>query len=363
MRKVLFTVYILLCCISASIAQEDSYRLEGRLDPAVNGQMVLIADTENGLVELGDITVTGGHFEFSGRMPETTVTYLMTSKKDEVLATIMLENAPYLITSASGTLVVDGGGEAQKIWKEFNDLNNYLLENQKRLDAQAVANPVRVPEFQKEFQIILLKVEADEFALLKKYNNSMVTAWVVASKTEGIDETKLTERYDALGQDAKATFYGKRIADELNKMQQVAVGAVAPDFSAPLADGGVIALHEAKAKVKVVNFWASWSKPCRDENVALLKIYKRYRPKGLEIISVSLDDNKSAWLVAIGEDGSDWKNVSDMKGQSSEIVTNYCVKTLPSTFILDEENRIVAKNLRGKELEKKIDEMLKKKNK
>lgn len=94
-----------------------------------------------------------------------------------------------------------------------------------------------------------------------------------------------------------------------------------------------------------------------------MKIYKRYRPKGLEIISVSLDDNKSAWLVAIGEDGSDWKNVSDMKGQFSEIVTSYCVKILPSTFILDEENRIVAKNLRGKELEKKIDEMLKKKNK
>lgn len=363
MRKVLFAVCMLFCGIVTSVAQDGSYRLEGRLDPTVNGQMVLIADTENGLIELGDITVTDGRFEFSGRMSEMTVVYLMTGKKDAVLATIMLENAPYLITSVSGTLVVEGGGEVQKIWTEFNDLNRYLLESQEWLDAQAIANPARLQEFQREFQTILLNVEAGELALLKKYNHSIVAAWMVASKMEGVDEAKLTERYEVLGEEAQATFYGKRIVDELNKMQKIAVGAVAPDFSAPLADGGVLALHETRAKVKIVNFWASWSKPCRDENVNLLRLYKRYRPKGLEIISVSLDDNKSVWLTAIGEDGSDWKNVSDMRGPNSVIVVNYRVKTLPCTFILDDENRIVAKNLRGKELEKKIDEMLKKKNK
>ena len=350
MRKVLFAVCMLFCGIVTSVAQDGSYRLEGRLEPTVNGQMVLIADTENGLIELGDITVTDGRFEFSGRMSEMTVVYLMTGKKDAVLATIMLENAPYLITSVSGTLVVEGGGEAQKIWSEFNDLNRYLLESQERLDAQAIANPARLQEFQREFQTILLNVEAEELALLKKYNHSIVAAWMVASKMEGVDEAKLTERYEVLGEEAQATFYGKRIVDELNKMQKIAVGAVAPDFSAPLADGGVLALHETRAKVKIVNFWASWSKPCRDENVNLLRLYKRYRPKGLEIISVSLDDNKSVWLTAIGEDGSDWKNVSDMRGPNSVIVVNYRVKTLPCIFILDDENRIVAKNLRGNDV-------------
>lgn len=82
---------------------------------------------------------------------------------------------------------------------------------------------------------------------------------------------------------AKATFYGKRLADELIKMQNVAVGTIAPDFTAPLADGGVLSLYETPAKVKIVNFWASWSVPCREENVNFLTMYKRYRPKGWEL--------------------------------------------------------------------------------
>jgi len=362
MKRILFTVCMLLGCVLFTMAQEDSYKIEGKLANTVNGKLLLVANTDKGMLDIGEATVTNGVFEFTGRMPELTLVYLMPVKKNAVLAALMLENAHYTITMGTNELVVEGGGEAQRIWREFNNLDKSLAQKRQQIQAQVQRNPSQEAGLQREFKKIVDKADAEELALLKKYNNSFVAAYVVASKMAQIlDDAKLKERYEALGEEAKAIIYGKQVADELVKLEKVTVGAVAPNFSAPLADGGVLSLHETKAKVKVVDFWASWCLPCRQENVNLIKIYKRYRPKGLEIISVSIDDNKQAWLSAIGQDGCDWKNVSDLKGGQSEIAAEYCVKGIPCTFILDGENRIVAKNLRGKDLEKKIDEMLKKK--
>ena len=362
MKRILFTVCMLLGCVLFTMAQEDSYKIEGKLGNTVNGKLLLVANTDKGMLDIGEATVTNGEFEFTGRMPEVTLVYLMPMKKNALLAALMLENAHYTITMGTNELVVEGGGEAQKIWKEFNDLDKSLAQKRQQIQAQVQMNPSQEAGLQREFKKIVDKADAEELALLKKYNNSFVAAYVVASKMAQIlDDAKLKERYEALGEEARATIYGKQVAGELVKLEKVTVGAVAPNFSAPLADGGVLSLHETKAKVKVVDFWASWCLPCRQENVNLIKIYKRYRPKGLEIISVSIDDNKQAWLSAIGQDGCDWKNVSDLKGGQSEIAADYCVKGIPCTFILDGENRIVAKNLQGKDLEKKIDEMLKKK--
>lgn len=328
----------------------------------MNGKLILVANTEQGMLDIGETVVTNGAFEFSGRMSDVTVVYLMPVNKSAVLATILLENANYTITMGTNELIVSGGGEDQKVWKEFDDLNKYLLQTQQQMDEQARANPMQVQRLRNEFSKIETKVLDEELTLLQKYGNSPVAAYMVASKLQGMDDTKLAERYNTLGEKAKATHYGKQVAAALETMQKTAVGAIAPNFSGAQSDGDILILHETKAKVKILDFWASWCMPCREENVNFLKIYKRFRPKGLEIIAVSIDDNKHAWLAAIGEDGNTWRNICDLKSPSA-IAAEYGVTAIPCTFILDEDNRIVAKNLRGRELEKFVEGMLKKKKK
>lgn len=362
MKRFLLTLCVWLACTVLVVAQNDTFTIEGHLDASINGKLLLVVDAEKGLIDIGDAVVTNGVFKFTGRMPEATMAYIMPVKKDVVLGSFMLENANYTIEMGMNELVVNGGGEAQKIWNEFVALDKQIIANQQELEMQAQANPALVKSLQQKFDKFVAGIQEKEVELLKKHSNTIVAAYVVSAKISmGFDEVKLKALYDLLGENAKSTFYGKRVADELARVQKIAIGAIAPNFTAPLADGGVLSLHETKGKVKIVDFWASWCAPCRQENVNLIQIYKRFRPKGLEIISVSLDNNKQNWLTAIGQDGCEWKNVSDLKGEHSEIAAEYCVKGIPCTFILDEENRIIAKNLRGKELEKFVESLLKKK--
>ena len=239
MKRILFTVCMLLGCVLFTMAQDKGYKIEGRLANTVNGKLLLVVKMDKGTIDISEADVTNGVFEFTGRMPEMTLVYLMPVKKNAVLASFMLENANYTITMGANELIVESDGEAQKVWKEFYDLDKYLQQSQQQLDMQARANPPQLQRLQQEFKKIAVKVEADELALIKKHNDSPVSAFVIASKLpQSLDEVKLAERYDALSEKAKATSYGKQIAADLEMMKKVAVGEIAPNFSAPLADGG-----------------------------------------------------------------------------------------------------------------------------
>ena len=140
----------------------------------------------------------------------------------------------------------------------------------------------------------------------------------------------------------------------------VNIGKVAPDFSAPTPEGAQLALNDIKGKATIIDFWASWCRPCRMENPNVVRVYEKYHDKGLEIISVSLDKQgqKSRWLKAIEDDKMNWHHVSNLQYWSEPVARMYNVSSIPATFILDENGTIVAKKLRGKALEDKIAELL-----
>jgi len=146
----------------------------------------------------------------------------------------------------------------------------------------------------------------------------------------------------------------------VESMKKAEVDGQAPDFSAPTPEGDMLALNDVLGKYTIIDFWASWCKPCRRENPNVVKVYNQYHDKGLNIISVSLDKKgqKDRWLKAIEDDKLTWYHVSNLKGWSDPIAKTYNVRSIPATFLLDEDGKIIAKNLRGKALDDKIASLL-----
>ena len=139
------------------------------------------------------------------------------------------------------------------------------------------------------------------------------------------------------------------------------VGQQAPDIILPDSSGELKTLSSLRGKIILVDFWASWCGPCRFENPNVVRLHQKYKDKGFDVLSVSLDQDKKAWLRAIEADGMEWNHVSDLKKWESSVVPVYRISSIPMTFLLDEKGIIVAKDLRGADLEKKLASIIEKK--
>jgi thiol-disulfide isomerase/thioredoxin len=135
-------------------------------------------------------------------------------------------------------------------------------------------------------------------------------------------------------------------------------GDEAPEISLPTADGKIVTLSSTRGSIVLLDFWASWCNPCRKENPNLVKAFNQYHSKGFKIFQVSLDKTKEEWLKGIGEDNlNQWIHVSDLKYWNSAVVPLYKIETIPFNMLLDNQGKIIATNLRGEDLQKKLAEL------
>ena len=178
---------------------------------------------------------------------------------------------------------------------------------------------------------------------------------IVSESMSGSSEEETNKNYNKI----IAQKIQQRI-DIVSAANNIVIGEKAPDFTAPNPDGKAITMSAIKGKVTIIDFWASWCKPCRIENPNLVKLYDKYHSEGLEIISVSLErgNQKAFWIDAIKKDQLSWYNVSNLKFWQDPIAKTYSVNSIPATFILDENGMLIAERLRGRELEAKIKSLL-----
>jgi len=151
--------------------------------------------------------------------------------------------------------------------------------------------------------------------------------------------------------------HAKAFVSLVNTMKTIAIGQPAPEIALPDTTGQVVKLSSMKGKYVLVDFWAKWCGPCRQENPNVVRVYNKFKDKGFTVFGVSLDRRKEDWVKAIGEDKLTWTHVSDLKYWQSEAAKTYNITGIPFSVLLDPKGVIIAKNLRGPALEKKLNEI------
>ena len=359
MRKLLLSIVAASMTLAACNAQ-SGYKVTGTVEGMPDGKAIIATVNGSTLDTLAKADVKSGSFEFTGNVSEPTGAYIMVIGQRGAIP-FMLENANITISAGQAGLTVTGS-EGQKIYDQFMAINATAQQEAMKLQQEfqaANGDQAKIQAIQEAYAKLMTDAQAKEAELLKANPDSYVSAFVIASGMGQMEYEQLKERYNLLGENAKASAQGKAIAAQIAKLESTAIGQIAPNFTITTPEGESISLYDIKGKVKLIDFWASWCGPCRGENPHVVEIYKEYHPKGLEIFGVSLDNNKEAWVKAIADDGLVWKHGSDLKGWQSAPAQLYSVSGIPHTVLLDENNKIIAKNLRGDELKQKIAELLK----
>ncbi|MDR0547025.1 MAG: TlpA family protein disulfide reductase, partial [Dysgonamonadaceae bacterium] len=163
------------------------------------------------------------------------------------------------------------------------------------------------------------------------------------------------ELFNGLSPGLQNSEAGKALYRKFSNRTSTAIGSPAPDFTQNDVNGNPISLSDFKGKYLLIDFWASWCGPCRQENPNLVRAYQLYKDKNFEILGVSLDQRDAkAWKNAIERDQLTWPQVSDLKGWQNEVAQMYRISQIPQNLLLNPEGIIIAKNLRGSELQKQL---------
>jgi peroxiredoxin len=350
------------------------YTVSGEIKGLTDGTKVFLEKQESGIaVSVDTAKIEKCKFTFKGKTEEPEIhnirfenagSFVLVVEKGDIKAIINKDSIS--MAKISGTYNNDElnkynslMSKIQKKMMLFQQKNMSIMQEASEKNDTVLVNKLRkdYSKFQDEFI-----VANDKYIVGNP--KSFITVLLVEGMLGEVDAKfdKITKYFNALDSSIKQTKHGKNIKTRLDALNSVAIGQKAPDFSAPNPDGKKVSLYESLGKVTIVDFWASWCGPCRQESSNFVAIYNEFHSKGLNFIGVSLDkkDEKNKWTEAIAKDKLNWIQISNLQFWDDPIAKKYGVDGIPSTFILDKSGIIVAKNLRGMELKAKVAELLSK---
>jgi peroxiredoxin len=288
-----------------------------------------------------------GEYEFKYNPKEIGYYYISFSNMKNVLFVLAPNaNSTMDVDFSTGTIVKTTGSKENEFLKTISDIY-YTCERKKE---EPNANVAKLEQGKITDIQNLLKKQPVNYAM------SYITDYYALPKELFLDINDVI--LTALLKTYPSNELLKGRMGEIIKEKYTAIGSPAPEITLPAPSGTDFSLSSLRGKVVLIDFWASWCGPCRRENPNVVRLYKTYKDYGFDILGVSLDNNRDLWLKAIEADGLIWHHVSDLKYWQSAGAQLYGVSSIPYTVLVDRDGKIVAKNLRGEELEEKVKEIL-----
>lgn len=373
MKKILFFFGAVGLLVSCDKTPSNQYDITGEVLGLEEGTKVYLKKNVNDTYEIADSTeVRNGKFEFVGSTDELRHAELDFGDLKSALSFI-LENGKIHIkfdTNSREKLSLSG----TKNNDTYAEFNNTLFDknaalNKFREDANTLFEEASASGNAKVMDSLMgvNRKHEEEYSTylvdyMKEHKDTYIAGHILnyAAKVGLVEPEEALEIYNAFPTEIKETEHARNAKTFLDEVLKVSIGQIAPDFSAPNPEGKIVSLKESLGKVTIIDFWAAWCGPCRIENPNVVRIYEKFHDQGLNIIGVSLDRDEASWKKAIADDKLTWTQISNLAYWNDPIAKEYSIKGIPATFILDAEGKIVARNLRGEELEKKIEALLSK---
>ena len=344
------------------------YLLTGKIEGLLNNK-VYLSYTDGTTKKTDSVLSKDGSFRFSGQIPDPMLYTLKTDLPKTGFLLLYLEAGAITISGNKDSInkAIVTGSQSNKEYKEWakqwSSITAQAGPMYMRLDSATQKGKVKesVEErkiFDDGMKSLNRQTDMAVTAFIKKYPQSPVSPFIIYDRYISYPNPEMVKiTYASLGQQARNSLYGKRIAEYQRVSAKTGIGAM-PEFAQKDTLGKMVKLSSFRGKYVLVDFWASWCAPCRKENPNVVAVYQKFHDKGFDIVSISLDTEKEAWLKAIHMDGLTWSHVSDLKGWQSSLVKEYGITVVPSSFLLDRNGKVIANNLRGEALQKKIEQLL-----
>lgn len=362
LASIISFVFLITACSEFQM-QKDTFSIDGKITGDYNGKIHLFKREAGKWIKLDSVDFINGSFEFRGKigLPEL---YYVALDDDNIYASFFVEPTEIQFTANIEDFQhpVIAGSASQSEYekykagmKNFDDRMDTAVNHIK--EARNAGDTAMENKWGNEYDKIDMEIKQFLIDNARKNNASVVPAYGILNNIYYFDETDLEPLVTNFDPTLQSSVYVKQLTERVAILKRVAVGQPAIDFAMADTSGNPVNLSSLYGKYLLVDFWASWCGPCRRENPNVVGVFNDFKGKGFDILGVSFDKDKQKWVNAVKEDGLIWRHVGDLKGWDNTAGKLYGINSIPANVLLDPKGIIIAKNLRGDDLRKKLEEI------